>query len=79
MSRYNRSRSWEEMPKMCELPLPGPKGESAFVNPITVLYVRAGAPGNTAIYFGDDKMLTVAVPIDTVVRLLDTAMNADRA
>jgi hypothetical protein len=67
------------MPKMCELSLPGPKGESAFVNPTTVLYVRAGSTGNTSIYFGDDKMLTVGVPIDTVVRLLDTAMNADHA
>lgn len=79
MSPYNRGRSWEEMPKMCELTLPGPQVDSAFVNPNTVRYVRAGSPGNTTIYFDNDKMLTVAVPIDAVVRLLDSAMNVDHA
>jgi hypothetical protein len=65
------------MPKMCKLTLPGPKGESAFVNPTTVLYVKATTPGNARLYFDNDRTLAVAVPLETVVRLLDVAMNAD--
>lgn len=73
--RYRRNRGWEEMPKMCELPLPG--GDVVFVNPLNVLYVRDQGASITSIHFTDKQTLAVDVPVATTVRLLDTAMNVD--
>jgi len=64
------------MPKMCRLAAPGAIAQPVFVNPLTVRYVRPGSPGNTLIAFADDQSIGVAMPIDQVIELLDTAMNA---
>lgn len=73
--RYRRNRGWDEMPKMCELPLAG--GEVVYVNPLNVLYARDQDAGTTLLYFNDKQLLAVEVPIATAIRLLDTAMNVD--
>jgi hypothetical protein len=66
------------MPLMCELRTPGQKGDPVFVNPLNVLYVRAGAPGTTSIYFDNDQTINVALPVQAVIEALDGAMNTPR-
>lgn len=75
--RYRRNRGWEEMPKMCAFPSGSPGGDLIYVNPVNVLYVREGGPGTTMIYCSDKQTLSVNTPIETAIRLLDTAMNVD--
>jgi hypothetical protein len=57
------------------LPLPGQTGDPVYVNPTNVLYVRPGSPDNATLYFGDDRTLTVGLPIGAVVAALDKAMS----
>lgn len=65
------------MPKMCELRW-NVKGETIFVNPTNVLYVRAGSPGNSIVSFENKETLVVEMDLAQTIHALDRAM-ADNA
>ena len=64
------------MPKMCQLPL-NAKGDLIYVNPTNVLYVRAGSPGNSLVFFDTMQSIGVAADVQSLVHALDVAMNSD--
>jgi hypothetical protein len=67
------------MPKMCALTAQTAKGETVYVNPATVRYVRPGSPGNSTLHFANDQSISVAMDVREVIQALDIAMNVDHA
>jgi hypothetical protein len=67
------------MPKLCELPiagsLPGASPSSAYVNPLLVRYIRAGAAEQTVVSFDREHSLNIAQPLDHVRAAIEEALK----
>ena len=70
-----RNRDWQAMPKMCEFTRIG--GDTVYVNPTNVWYVRPGSPGHTVVHFSDDELIVLMEEPPHVVSRLNLAMNED--
>jgi hypothetical protein len=71
------NRTWDEMPKLCALPVGG-QGPPVYVNPTLVRYIRAGSNNTCLIHFADNQSVGVGVSIEDAVRLLNVALNSDQ-